>query len=182
MPRSVPGVPNCMPMSPLDDQAARLEAAVKAILDLREPLEAGAPWPLAEVYGTEAEASWGPPEVLAHVTEMLPFWIGEVERILDADPTAGPLPFGRISDDPIRIGLIGRDRQLPIRELLARLEADGQRVVRRMRQLSPAEIARSGVHPTQGELAVPGIFERFIVGHIDGHVTQLREILAAQRP
>jgi hypothetical protein len=165
-------------MSPLDDQAARVEAAVEALLDMRGPVEAAAPWPLAELYGTEAEASWGAPELLAHATEMLPFWLGEAERILDADPAAGPIAIGRIADDPLRIGLIGRDRQVPLRELFARLEANGPRVARRMRELSADEAARTGLHQTVGELSIADLFERFIVGHIESHVTQLREILA----
>ncbi len=32
----------------------------------------GGPWPLADDFGTEPEASWGPREVLAHTAEMLP--------------------------------------------------------------------------------------------------------------
>ena len=56
------------------------------------------------------EASWGPPEVLAHVAEMLPFWQGEMERDPDGSRRASPVPFGRSASDPIRLGLIERDR------------------------------------------------------------------------
>ena len=126
-------------MAPLEEMARRLEAAVDAILARRHELEAGAPWPLAELYGTEAEATWGPPELLAHLDEMLPFWLGEVERILDGDATSGPVPFGRGADDELRIGIIGRDRRYPLRELLGRLESDGRRVAVRMRGLSSVE-------------------------------------------
>src|SRR5262245_15999894 len=166
-------------MTALDDQARRLEAAVGAIVALRGRLEAGSPWPMAELYGTEAEASWGPPELLAHLDEMLPFWLGEVERILDADPAAGPFPFGRVGgpDDVLRIGIIGRDRRLPMRELLARLEADGQRTAARMRELSDADAERLGAHPS-GPITVAALFERFVVGHIEDHVRQLDAILA----
>lgn len=52
-------------MGALDAQADRLEAAVNALLVLRDRVEDAGPWPLAELYGTEAEASWGPPELLA---------------------------------------------------------------------------------------------------------------------
>ena len=47
----------------------------------RPAVEAGAPWPLAAVYDDSDEARWGPREVLAHVAEMLPYWLGEIERI-----------------------------------------------------------------------------------------------------
>jgi hypothetical protein len=163
-------------MGALDGQAARLEAAVTAILGMRGRMERAAPWPLAELYGTEAEASWGPPELLAHLDEALPFWLGEAERILDGDPSV-PVPFGRTPADEIRIGLIGRDRTVPLRELLARLESDGARVAARMRRLTDAETARLGNHPARGEHTIEGLFERFVTSHVEGHVAQLSDIL-----
>ncbi len=166
-------------MSALDGQAARLEAAVDAILALRAPVEAAGPWPLAELYGTEAEASWCPPELLAHLDEMLPYWLGEAERILDG-PAGAPVPFGRVASDAIRIGVIGRDRTVPLRELFARLAADGARVARRMRELTRADTGREGLHQTLGPISVEALFERFVTSHLEGHVTQLRDILDAR--
>jgi hypothetical protein len=167
-------------MAPLDDQARRLRDAATAILALRSALEAGSPWPLAELYGTEAEASWGPHELLAHVDEMVPFWLGEVERILDGD-AAVPVPFGRIADDPIRISVIGRDRNVPLRELLSRLESESRRVAARMAELSDADAARVGLHPRVGEIAVGPLLERFVTSHLEDHVAQLREITTGGR-
>jgi len=169
-------------MGTLDAQAARLEAAAAAILALRERVENRGPWPLAELYGTEAEASWGPPELLAHLDEMLPFWLGEVERILDGSAAGdgSPVPFGRVASDTIRIGVIGRDRTIPLRELFARLRADAARVASRMRELSDVEARRRGVHQTRGAFTVAELFERFVVGHLEEHVRQLEDILAVR--
>ena len=172
-------VRHCAAMNDLRAQADRLEAAVAAILALRPRLESGAPWPLAELYGTEVEASWGPPELLAHLDEMLPYWLGEVERILDTE-AAAPVPFGRVAEDGIRIGVIGRDRSVPIRELLARLRSDGTRVAARMRELTRDECVREGLHQRLGALTVEAQFERFVTSHLEGHVTQLRDILDAR--
>lgn len=163
-------------MSSLHAQAARLETAVAAVLALRDRMELASPWPLAELYGTEAEASWGPPELLAHLDEMLPYWLGEAERIIDG--TAGvPVPFGRIASDSIRIGVIGRDRAVPLRELCARLASDGARVACRMRELTDEEAARVGVHQIRGDLTIENLFERFVTSHLEEHVVQLRMIL-----
>src|SRR3990170_3358974 len=151
-------------MNTLTDSAARLEAAVDAILALRTRVEAAAPWPLAELYGTEAEANWGPPELLAHLDEMLPFWLGEAGRILEGQP-GSPVPFGRVASDVVRIGIIGRDRTVPLRELFARLGADA---------------AREGLHPVRGVTPVAALFDRFVTGHLEEHVIQLRGILDAR--
>lgn len=162
----------------LDEQARRLEEASAALLELAPRIEAGAPWPLADVYGAEPEASWGPPELLAHVNEFVPYWMGEIERVLAGSSTA-PVPFGRVQTDELRIGVIGRDRTLPLRELFSRIEADVKRVSARLRELTSAEVARLGLHPTRGEMRVADTVEPFLAGHLEGHVVQLREILAA---
>jgi len=133
---------------------------------------------MAEVFGAEPEASWGPLELLAHVAEFLPYWLGEIERILEG-PSTAPVPFGRLQTDSVRIGLIGRERSLPLRELLSRIQSDSDRVARRLRELTDFEVERIGVHPTRGELTVKEMLEPFLAGHLEGHVTQLREILAA---
>src|ERR1043165_2768751 len=74
-------------MTALQPEIARLEDAVANLMGLRDEVEAGAPWPLADVWGVEPEASWGPPELLAHVEEYLRYWMGEIERVLDGNGT-----------------------------------------------------------------------------------------------
>jgi hypothetical protein len=36
---------------------------------------------------------------------------------------AAPLPFGRVASDVVRVGVIGRGRTVPLRELLAAWKA-----------------------------------------------------------
>ena len=169
-------------MGTLADAADRIETAARALADMGNDIEALGPWPLAEQFGTEPEASWGPPEVLAHVSEMLPYWLGEIERIVAAPATADPVPFGRVSSDPVRVAIIGRDRTIPIRELLARVLADARRVRARLRELDASGMAgRTGLHPRLGEMALPDIAERFLATHASEHVLQLRDILGAAR-
>ena len=140
-------------------------------------MEAGAPWPLSERFGTEPEASWGPPEALAHIAEMLPFWQGEIERIL-AGPVE-PVPFGRVATDELRIGVIERDRSLPPRELFGRVAAGTERLAQRLAELSPAEASRRGLHPRLGEMSLADVAGRFVAGHLEEHAEQLAEILAS---
>jgi hypothetical protein len=154
---------------------ARLDAASQAIVALQPAIEAGEPWPLAERFGAEPEAHWGPREVLAHCEEMLPYWIGEIERIVDGPE---PAPYGRIQEDAVRIGIIERDRSLPIRELMARIAAGTARFDRRLPELGAADLARRGLHPTRGEQTIEQLLEQTVVGHMEGHLDQLREALA----
>ena len=172
--------------TPLRAAADRLEAAAGAFGALAPKVTAGGPWPLAERFGTEPEASWGPPEVLAHVAEMIPFWLGETERILDgaavarAVGAAAATPFGRIADDPVRIGVIGRDRTVPARELFARVRADARRLAARMRELDATDAASVGLHPRLGEMTVEAVLDRFAVTHLEEHVGQLGQLLSGR--
>lgn len=145
---------------------------------LAPDVAAGEPWPLSDRFGTEPEAHWGPPETLAHVAEMITFWTGEMERVLAGEPE--PVPFGRVASDPLRIGVIERDRSLPSRELLARIRSGVERLATRIAELSPAEAQRRGVHATLGEMTVVRIAERFIIGHLEEHAAQLRESLGTR--
>lgn len=171
------GVQHSVAMTRLPTLADRLEAAAAELSTLRTRIEAGEPWPLTEHYGPGPESAWGPREVLAHCAEMLPYWLGEIERILDGAGDA-PVPFGRTEDDPLRVGVIGRDRTMPARELLSRIESEARRVAGRIRSLEEGQGDRAGEHATRGRITVRELVERFQAAHLEGHVEQLREILA----
>jgi Mycothiol maleylpyruvate isomerase N-terminal domain len=159
----------------------RLRAAAAGMIATRPAIEAGRPWPLHVVeHDAGPESTWGPTEVLAHVAEMLAYWLGEIERILDGSPE--PVPFGRTATDRLRVLTIERDRTLPPRELLDRVEAAAERYARRSTSLGAPELARRGLHPTLGEMTVAEILERFVVSHAEGHVVQLAETLGAPSP
>lgn len=157
----------------------RIAAARRAYAELEPRVVAGEPWALAEDYGTGPEASWGPREVLAHVEEMLPFWLGEMERVVDGDGTA-PVPFGRIADDPVRIGIIERDRSLPLRVLFRRIDDGLAAWEARLPTVSDTEAARVGAHPRLGEMPASAILDRFVTGHAEDHIAQLNDILATR--
>ena len=165
----------------MDDLAGRLRDAGTALLGLRGALVAGEPWPLSAAYGTEPEADWGPREVLAHVNEMLGYWPRELRGILAGDPTTA-VPFGRIASDPNRIRRIELDRERPTGEQLDAIEASLADAVAFLADLTPADLERRGAHPSRGELTVEQGIEPFLTGHVEGHVVQVREILARSAP
>jgi DinB family protein len=161
-----------------DDLLERLRTAGEDFEATRATVEAGSPWPLAATFDTSDEADWGPPEVLAHVAEMGPFWLGEIERVVAGGP--GPVAFGRVATDTLRLGVLERDRSLPARELYDRTSSALDRLARRWPTLSAADLERVGLHPRLGEMTVAAIADRFIVSHVEEHARQLREVL--ERP
>lgn len=149
----------------------RLGKATERLTGLGLVLQEGAPWPLAQRFDHAPEASWGPPEILAHLGEMLPYWLGEAERILDA--VDGPAAFGRVPTDDRRLAIIERDRTLPLRELVARVQVGIERWRLRWAELDLASRERAGNHVALGRLTVVDIATRFVVGHVEDHLDQL---------
>ena len=161
----------------MDVLAGRLRDAGTALLGLRGALVAGEPWPLSEHWGTEPEADWGPREVLAHVNEMGPYWTDQLDAVIAEDP-ATMVPFGRVATDPERLARIGADRVKPVDQLLDEIQVGLTRAATFVTNLAAADGERMGLHPRLGELAVRAAVERFLVTHLEDHVTQLHEILA----
>jgi len=161
----------------MPNELDRLAAARRSYADLAPRVAAGEPWPLAIAFGPEPEASWGPREVLAHVAEMLPYWLGELERVVSGSPE--PVPFGRLQTDPLRIGLIERDRELPIALLFARIDAGLRAWEQRLPTLTPGQRAKRGLHPRMGEVPAGRILERQLLEHVEEHLAQLQGILEA---
>jgi hypothetical protein len=162
-----------------DESALHLRAAASRLAATRPATMEGAPWALAERFDDTPEAEWGPPEVLAHVAEMIPFWQGEMERII-AGAAAGapePVPFGRVATDSVRLAVLARDRSLPPAELFDRIAWSIDRLERRWSALAPDDRARLGLHPRLGEMTVEAIATRFVVSHLADHAVQLESIL-----
>jgi hypothetical protein len=110
---------------------------------------------------------------------MLPFWLGEYERVVEAARPAGdPSPFGRTAADTLRIGILERDRTLPLRELFARIDTGIARWQRRLEAREPGEDAAAGLHSRLGEMAAGEIRDRFVTTHLEEHLEQLEGILA----
>jgi len=139
----------------LEPLLERLSSAGARVAASRQAVEDGAPWPVGAQAAGGGEHEWGPTEVLAHVAEMLPYWLGEMERVIagtDGHGGGGPTAFGRTATDDVRRLTVARDATLPPRELFDRIAAALQRYRWRLPELKPAEIAKSGTHPTRGTL------------------------------
>jgi hypothetical protein len=83
-----------------------------------------------------------------------------------------------VATDAVRIGLIERDRTLPLRVLFDRVDGGLRAWSDRLGSLTAEERARVGRHPTLGEFAATAILDRFVLGHAEEHAEQLETILA----
>jgi hypothetical protein len=160
----------------MTDLATRLRSSGDDLLQLRDRLVAGEPWPLSDSYGTEPEATWGPRELLAHVEEMLTYWIDELRRVRARDAGAA-VAFGRIASDPSRLRRIDDARQHDVGRQLDDIRTGLDDAVGFAEDLRDEERGRVGTHPTRGEITIEASIERFLVTHLEDHIAQLRDIL-----
>jgi hypothetical protein len=109
---------------------------------------------------------------------MLPYWLGEIERVL-VGPVE-PVPFGRQPTDIVRTLTVDRDRTLPIHELYARLDNSLERVLRRVLELDERQVSRRGLDRQRGEMTVRQIVEVMLTVHIEEHSRQLAAALEAE--
>ena len=151
------------------DVFARLEA-----VEQRLGRHAGGPKPdgLTEPDPDTPEERWEAGHVWAHITEFVPYWLGELRTVIGGfDGTA--VPFGRIKTDPGRVAAIEVGRDEPVPDQMARTSEAVAEVRRFLSGLTPAEWNAVGRHPTRGEMDVEATVERFIVAHLEEHAEQL---------
>ena len=117
---------------------------------------------------------WG--QAWAHIGEFVPYWIRQVRRVL-ADPSPEPPPFGRVQTDSSRVEAIERDRHEPAGRIFARLSGPMVDLRALISEMTPAEWAREVRHSTLGDMAMPRVFELFLVGHLESHADQLEGLL-----
>jgi hypothetical protein len=154
-------------MATLIEQVERMRTARDNLVRMRNRIELSAP-PPDEL---PRRREWVAREALAHIDEMLIYWLGEIERVL-AGPIE-PVPFGRPPTDLIRTLTIDRDRTLPVAELYTRLDHSLERVLRRLLELDERQASRKGLHKQRGEMTVKQIVEVMLAAHIEEHCRQI---------
>jgi DinB superfamily len=112
---------------------------------------------------------WDRRQVLAHVAEMLPYWVRQVELVAAGEQ----MPFGRARTDPGRVGAIERDRHEDPARLLDRVDEGVGLVLALLDRLDDQALAHTGQHQTLGEMTAAAIVDRFLVDHLEEHADQL---------
>ena len=126
---------------------------------------------------------WDVGQAWAHVAEFVPYWQGEIERIV-AGVARGvePVPFGRSVADEGRVGAIEAGRHEPPSEQMARLAGSLTLLRSYLVGLDEAAWAARGLHPRRGEMTVAEITDRFVVAHLEEHAEQLEKLASDAAP
>ena len=152
----------------------RIERLQRGVADL---LGAVRNLPDEALYREPTDGEWSIMQNLAHVAEMLPYWAHQAEAI---DRAPGQ-PFGRTHDDPVRIGEIDAHANDVLELTLTRIQAAADECIAVLRGLPMEAWAKSGIHPSRGEMTVEQMIDAFVVGHVTAHARQIADALDAVR-
>jgi hypothetical protein len=123
---------------------------------------------------------WDAGQAWAHVAEFVPYWQAETQKVVAAaERGEEPVPFGRTSADPGRVGAIETGRHEPPAAQMTRLSRALAHLRSYLLALDEAAWSSRGVHARLGEMTVAQIVDRFVVGHLEEHAEQLEKLEAA---
>lgn len=156
-------------MNPGELQARRLENVYTQLGTLlREP-------EVAERFRTApGDNEWSALQVLGHMTEMVPYWLSHCRTVIAA---AEPPHFGRTLESPERLAAVDPNTLRDPEELMRLFGIEVQTAANAIRQFTPAERVKKGIHIRRGEMTVDDILDQFILTHAEEHVEQVRTAL-----
>src|SRR6266568_3588316 len=106
----------------------------------------------SKLYQSPAENEWTIMQNLAHIVEFMPYWAGEIEKLV-AEPGRN---FGRTPQD------VGRLKGISEHE---------------MDSLKDSDLELTGKHVRYGEKPLDWFLEDVVTNHLSGHVEQIKRCL-----
>ncbi len=156
-------------VDPVEDQIRRLDDVTRQLTALlRDPAVA------RRLRAIPGEADWSATQILGHMVEMIPFWLGECRRLIDA---AEPPRLGRELDQPERLAGVEHGAHGDVEELLRQWQANVATAAETVRSMSPAERAKTGTHLRRGAMSVADVVSLLIVAHAEDHLKQMHAAL-----
>lgn len=146
----------------IDSADLRLSAHARPLAHLSaEDLSTGEQWEAGQVWG--------------HITEFVPYWVEQLEEVVD-DYRGDPVPFGRISSDPDRLAAIESGKAMDFETHLHWLGVHLADLRGFLSALPESAWSVEGLHQTLGPMKLEQMIERFLVSHLEEHAAQLEKM------
>lgn len=119
---------------------------------------------------------WSILQVLAHLNEATPYWLGEVERVL-ADPGS---EWGRGLQHPRRLKAVEHPESLEVQPQIDELKKLNAQISGELAKVSEERLTEENPHRNFekfGYKPVSFIIEHFMVEHIEQHYNQIHRNL-----
>jgi len=128
-----------------------------------------------KLYKVPAENEWTIMQILAHVVEFMPYWAGEIEKLLAAPGQN----FGRTAQDERRLKAIIEHETDSLQQIKAALPGSYSRLEAVLGKLKDTDLELTGQHVRYGEKSLEWVVEEFESRHLSGHVEQIKRCLEA---
>lgn len=123
-----------------------------------------------KLYQTPTEGEWSIMQNLAHIAEFMPYWAGEIEKLL-AKPGQN---FGRTMQHEGRLQFIRDHETDSLVEIQALLPGSYERLMGVLGNLKDSDLELAGIHSRYGEKPLEWFIEEFITQHLKNHLEQIR--------
>ncbi len=150
-----------------------LEDMKKRVIHVRERLAAmpGSGSDQSGPADPQTGERWDRYNVLGHMAEMLPYWIGQLTVALDQG-----VPIGRQPDSHERRAGIDGGRSAGEAALRDQVDAGLGDLVAFLGRLGPGDLDRAITMRNRGEQPMRWALENLLVGHVEQHCSQLTEL------
>jgi len=129
----------------------------------------------SKLYKVPAENEWTIMQGLAHIAEFMPYWAGEIEKLV-AEPGR---KFGRAMQDEGRLRGVSEHETDSLEYIKRALPGSYARLDEVLGKLKDRDLELTGQHIRYGEKPLAWFIEEFVTGHLSGHVGQIKECLEA---
>ena len=124
-----------------------------------------------------SEEEWSILQILSHLVEAVPYWLGEVERVVQVPGS----DWGRGLQDSDRLAAVTDTEKLSVKQVIAEVALLGQDVESGLQGLTPEILKQESPHRNFakfGHKPVSFIIDHFIEEHVAGHAGQIQRNLS----
>ena len=146
--------------------AARLQATTDEIVAEVRRL------PAELINWIPAQGVWSVMDILCHIREFVPFWTGEILRIVRRPNET----WGRDHTDTARIAAVSNTAACKLDDVLSDIRQAAQRSADSLRDLSDADfdIQATSKNPRWGVKPASFVVDDLVVHHVERHLGQIR--------
>jgi DinB superfamily len=127
----------------------------------------------SKLYQSPAENEWTIMQNLAHIVEFMPYWAGEIEKVI-AEPG---YEFGRTPEDMGRLQGISEHEMDSLSSIKAAIPGSYAKLDGVLGRLNDSDFEVTGKHVRYGEKPLDWLIEEFVTNHLRGHVEQIKRCI-----
>ncbi|MBA4537493.1 DinB family protein [Bacillus aquiflavi] len=124
-----------------------------------------------------SEAEWSILQILSHINEAIPYWLGEIIKIIETPGTT----WGRGLQDQARLSAVANPDELSVKVILDSLKEQKDHISAVLNTLTEEQLTIESPHinfAKFGNKPVSFIVDHFIDEHLKGHYGQIHRNLS----